>query len=129
LVIQYKAGPNLLGYLPFAIVDKKLFILTFLPVCNIKSPQGRKLAELFGITREEMEYFGMDKLSFFHDTDFNAIPRLKNAIVEAGLWHLTEIDVDFEYKPATALSTDTLIRYFHGEQSHNKILNDIEQKY
>lgn len=129
LVIQYKAGPHLLGYLPFTIVDKKLFIITFLPVCSIKTPHGKKLAELLNITREEMVYFGMDKLSFFHDTDFNAIPRLKNAIVEAGLWHLTEIDVDFEYKPATALSTDTLIRYFQGEQSHKEILNEIEQKY
>lgn len=129
LVIQYKAGPNFLGYLPFTIVDKKLFILTFLPICNIKSPQGRKLAELLDITREEMEYFGMDKLSFFHDTDFNAIPRLKSAIIEAELWHLTEIDIDFEYKPVTALSTDTLARYFECKQSHHEILNEIEQKY
>ncbi|HRZ98869.1 MAG TPA: hypothetical protein P5084_15030, partial [Paludibacter sp.] len=126
LVINFLAESNFLGYLPFTIVDKKVFILTFLPKCHIKSPQGRKLAELLDITREEMEYFGMDKLNFFHDTDFEAIPRLKNAIIEADLWHLTEIDIDLEYKPVSTLSTNTLARYFEGEKSHHDVLNELE---
>jgi len=118
-----------LGYLPFTIIDKQLFILTLLPICSQNAPEGKKLQELLGITRKEIEFLGMDKLSFFIDTDFEAIPRLKQAVIDAGLWHLTKLDPLPDYVPQNPMSTSTLTRFFQSESSHEKVLSEIEDKY
>jgi len=118
-----------IGYLPFTIIDTKLFVLTVLPVCSQNAPEGKKLQELLGISRRETEYLGMDKLSFFIDTNFEAIPRLKQAVIDAGLWHLTKLDPLPGYVPQNPMITSTLIRFFQSERTHEEVLSEIEEKY
>ena len=67
----------------------------------------------------------MDKLSFFLDTDFDAIPRLKQAVIDAGLWHLTTLEPLPNYEPRNPMSTATLLRFFQTERSHAEVLNEI----
>ena len=122
-------GSGILGYLPFTIIDKKLFVLTFLPVCSQNAPEGKKLHDILGIGRKEIEFLGMDKLSFFMDTDFEAVPRLKNAVIKAGLWHLTEQDPFPDYQPKNNISTSTLTRFFQTERTREEVLSEIEEKY
>lgn len=120
---------GIIGYLPFTIINKQLFILTFLPICSQNAPEGKKLQEQLGITRNEIEFLGMDKLSFFMETDFESIPRLKEAVIEAGLWHLTKLKPLPDYKPQNRMSTSTLARFFQTERSHEEVLNEIEERY
>lgn len=114
-----------LGYLPFTIIGKKLFVLTFLPICSQNAHEGKKLQEILGISRKETEFLGMDKLSFFLDTDFDAIPRLKQAVIDAGLWHLTTLEPLPDYEPQNPMSTATLLRFFQTERSHAEVLSEI----
>jgi len=120
---------TILGYLPFTIIGKKLFVLSVLPICNQNAPEGKRLQELLGISRKETEFLGMDKLSFFMDTDFEAIPRLKHAVTEAGLWHLTKLERLPDYVPQNPMSTATLVRFFQTERSHEEVLSEIGEKY
>jgi hypothetical protein len=129
-VIEYRENKTgSLGYLPFTIINNQLFILTFLPICSQNVPEGKKLQELLGISRKQIEYLGMDKLSFFVDTDFEAIPRLKEAVMEAGLWHLTKIDPLPDYVPQNPMSTANLVRFFQTERTKEQVFEEIEEKY
>lgn len=118
-----------LGYLPFTIIKDKLFVLTFLPICSQNAPEGKKLQEILGISRKETEYLGMDKLSFFMDTDFEAIPRLKEAVIESGLWHLTKLNPPDSYQPQHHMTTATLAHFFEKEHTPDEVLREIEEKY
>jgi len=120
---------GIIGYLPFTIIKDKLFVLTFLPICNQNAPEGKKLQEILGIGRKETEFLGMDKLSFFIDTDFEALPRLKQAVIDSGLWHLATMEPLPDYKPQNPMSTATLARFFKTEHSHEEVLKEIEEKY
>jgi len=87
---------HLLGYFPFTIEGDHLYILSFLPLVSSKVPQGKLLCETLNTTKDDLIFLGMDKLSFYLNTDFESIPTLKNALMEAGMWHLTEIEIDEE---------------------------------
>ena len=80
-----------IGYLPFTVIGQKLLILSFLPITSPTTPEGKILSETLKLNKELLSFCGMDKLSFFHNTDFDAIPALKEAIIKAGMWHLTEL--------------------------------------
>lgn len=129
VIVFRENNTGIFGYLPFTIINKQLFILTFLPICSQNAPEGKKLQELLGISRKETEYLGMDKLSFFIDTDFEAIPRLKQAVIDAGLWHLTKFDPLPNYEPQNPMSTSTLIRFFQTERTSAEVLSEIEEMY
>lgn len=125
VIVFRENNTGTLGYLPFTIIDKKLFVLTFLPISSTNAPEGKKLQEILGISRKEIEFLGMDKLSFFLDTDFDTIPRLKQAVIDAGLWHLTTLEPLPNYEPQNPMSTATLLRFFQTERSHAEVLSEI----
>jgi hypothetical protein len=79
-----------LGYFPYIIQGNKLFILSFLPVVSSITPEGEKLYNILKLSKDELVYLGMDKLSFFVTVDFDEIPILKNAIIESGLWKMKQ---------------------------------------
>jgi hypothetical protein len=75
---------TLFGYYPFVIKDKKIFVLTFLPLLSPITYRGALLINRFGMQKEDMLYLGMDKLSFFFTVDFSQIPLLQSALIEFG---------------------------------------------
>jgi hypothetical protein len=79
-----------LGYFPYIIQGDKLFILSFLPAVSSITPEGEKLNKILKLSKDELIYLGMDKLSFFVTVDFDEIPVLKNALIESGLWQLKQ---------------------------------------
>ncbi|MDR1593687.1 MAG: hypothetical protein LBS43_04270 [Prevotellaceae bacterium] len=79
-----------LGYFPYTIQGDKLFILSFLPVVSSITQEGKKLHDILKLSKDELIYLGMDKLSFFITVDFDEIPILKNALIESGLWQLKQ---------------------------------------
>ncbi len=79
------------GYFPFSIQDGAVLLLSFLPLSSPITPEGSVLNKELGIQLEDSKYIGLDKLSFFTNTDFETVPIVKQAIIKAGMWHLTEI--------------------------------------
>lgn len=111
-------GPKgmLLGYLPFTIINSDVFVLSFLPLCHHSTPEGQKLCELLQISKDDISFLGMDKLSFYSSINFEAIPKLKNALIESNMWHLTlPYEGDFFDDEAKAgVSTEFVSRYFEN---------------
>ena len=80
-----------IGYFPFLKQDGAILILSFLPLSSPITPEGSVLYKELGIQIEDSKYIGLDKLSFYVITDFEALPKLKKALQKADMWHLTEI--------------------------------------
>ena len=79
------------GYFPFLKQDGAILLLSFLPLSSPITPEGSVLYKELGIKIDDSKYIGLDKLSFYIKTDFEAIPKLKQALNKANMWHLTEI--------------------------------------
>ena len=75
-----------LGYFTFFVQGRDIVINTFIPLENVNTPEGKKLYELLHLSKEEMAYLGMDKLSFFFRIDFEQIPMLKQALIDSDIW-------------------------------------------
>lgn len=104
---------NLLGYLPFTVEGDHLYVLSFLPLVSSKVPEGKLLCETLNVNKDDLIFLGMDKLSFYTDTDFDSIPTLRNALKAAGMWHLTEIRIDEEFQDAhLTKQTGIVAKYF-----------------
>ncbi|MDR2026398.1 MAG: hypothetical protein LBQ01_02415 [Prevotellaceae bacterium] len=76
------------GYFPYTIQGNNLFIMSFLPFVNRITPEGAKLYSILNLSKDELIYLGMDKLSFYVAVDFDEIPVLKNALIESGIWQI-----------------------------------------
>ena len=124
---------GLLGYLPFTIIKDSLYILSFIPLCSDRVPEGEALCKLLNITRVDMMFLGMDKLSFYQYTDFDAIPNLKNALIKAGMWHLTEIKPEVTIQGReVGKSTGVIARFFQElipQLNKEEVFEEIAQMY
>jgi hypothetical protein len=78
-------GPNVtrtIGYFAFTIEGNNLLILTFLPLFSPRVPEGHAVKERLHLSKEDVTYLGMDKLSFFYDVDIEQIPKLKEVLFD-----------------------------------------------
>jgi hypothetical protein len=75
----------LFGYYPFVVQGNKIFVLSFLPIASPGTPKGMLLAKHLNIQKEDVNYLGMDKLSFFFTVDFTQIPILHETLLKVGL--------------------------------------------
>ncbi|MDP4269306.1 MAG: hypothetical protein Q8909_04175 [Bacteroidota bacterium] len=117
------------GYMPFTIIGDSLYILSFLPICSSNTPQGKRLTKLLGLNKDDSKFLGLDKLSFYKKTDFDHLPILKQALIDADMWHLTDIPSEDEYireKPAL------VVRRFFEQHTptpdKESILNEIAEE-
>jgi len=84
-----------IGYFAFFVQGSDLVINTFIPIENVNTPEGKKLHEALHLSKEEMAYLGMDKLSFLYSIDFEQIPILKQALIDSGIWK-SKLSIDKE---------------------------------
>jgi len=127
------AKKQLLGYMPFIVEADSLFVLTFIPLSSPDAPGGNRLCKLLNITKDDMNFLGMDKLSFYQYTDFTAIPQLKTAIIQAGMWHLAEIEPE-ERIPSRPFvkSAGVVAKFFQQnvpEPNKEEVFDEIEKMY
>lgn len=109
------------GYFPFLKQDGAILILSFLPLSSPITPEGSVLYKELGINIDDSKYIGLDKISFFIQTDFEALPKLKQALEKADMWHLTEI------KPENPKERrdDQILKRFFAES--NNVPEDVFQ--
>ncbi|MDR1415134.1 MAG: hypothetical protein LBI96_04920 [Odoribacteraceae bacterium] len=81
------------GYYPFITQGEKIFILTFLPLISPGTVHGANLIKRFKMRKEDFEYLGMDKLSFFRTVDFDQVPVLRDALMETGLEYMLDLEL------------------------------------
>jgi hypothetical protein len=108
-----------IGYFPFIKQDDAVLLLSFLPLSSPITPEGSILYKELGIQMEDSKYFGLDKFSFYTNTDFDTIPKLKQALQKADMWHLTEIQpID-----KTERKEDQILKHFFVE---NNVVVEME---
>ena len=91
LIGAFDITGKVIGYFPFNKQDGAVLILSFLPLSSPITPEGSVLQKELGIQLEDSKYIGLDKFSFYTKTDFDTLPKLKQALKKAGMWHLTEL--------------------------------------
>jgi len=96
------------GYFPFIKQNDAVLLLSFLPLSSPITPEGSKLHMELGLQLADSKYFGLDKFSFYTNTDFEAIPILQQALKKADMWHLTEIQPNEK----TERKEDQILKHF-----------------
>lgn len=99
------------GYFPFTRQNDAVLLLSFLPLSSPVTPEGSVLHKELGIQLEDSKYFGLDKFSFYTNTDFDTVPKLKQALQKADMWHLTEI----EPNEKSERREDQILKHFFAE--------------
>ena len=61
------------------------------------TPEGEKLQKLLFLSKEEIIYLGMDKISFFTRVDFDQVPELKQALIDSNIWPV-KLELDGFYQ-------------------------------
>ncbi len=87
-----------IGYFTFFVSGKDLVVSTFIPLISNKTPEGKKFHELLPLSKEEIVYLGMDKISFYLDVDFEQIPLLKQALIDSRIWE-SKLALDRLFEP------------------------------
>ena len=75
-----------IGYFTFLIRGEDLIVNTFLPLLGDNTPEWKKLQKFLALSKEEITFLGMDKISFFLKVDFDQVPELKQALIDSDVW-------------------------------------------
>jgi len=120
-----------IGYFTFFIQGEDLVITTFISIENTKTPEGKKLYEILHLSKEEMAYLGMDKLSFLYTVDFEQIPILKQALIDSGIWK-SKLSIDKEEITHEAIIDQNKTRFvksfFEKREQHRADIQEIEDE-
>jgi len=121
-----------IGYFTFFIQGEDLVISTFISIENIKTPEGKKLNEILHLSKEEMVYLGMDKLSFLYSVDFEQIPILKQALLDSGIWK-SKLSIDNEKDLTQEIVIDQnktrfVKNFFDKRKQHLVDIEEIEDE-
>ncbi|MDR2085739.1 MAG: hypothetical protein LBP72_01030 [Dysgonamonadaceae bacterium] len=73
---------KIIGYFAFTVDGNNLIVLTLLPLLSQSVPEGHILHKRLRLSNADMEYLGMDKLSFFYEVDIEQIPLLKQVLYD-----------------------------------------------
>lgn len=105
-----------LGYLVSDIVDNSLLIRTFLLLTNNNTPEGERLKELSGLSKIDMKYWDIDRLSTFQQTDICENEELKSLFTKAGCKNLFSKQINFsEEKEELREMAHDMLEYIHQE--------------
>ena len=78
------------GYFSFVIQGDKLFILTFLPLTSVLTPEGKRLKKALHLSTRDITSLKMAALNFLFDFDLEQIPLLKEALIRSGIYQVRE---------------------------------------
>ena len=114
-----------IGYFTFLIRGDDIIVNTFLPLVGDNTPEGKKLQQILSLSREEIIYLGMDKISFFTRVDFDQIPELKQALIDSKIWPVkleldgfdTITDTDGDVSPIDINKTMFVKNYFEKRKT------------
>jgi hypothetical protein len=117
------------GYFTFLIHGDDIVVNTFLPLVGDNTPEGKGLQKLLFLSKDEIIYLGMDKISFFSRVDFEQIPELKQALIDSNIWQIKlELD-NFINEEDTKYCIDIdktmfVKNYFNKRDKINKTQNE-----
>ena len=115
-----------LGYLKANLFGDKIIIRTFLFLTNNGTPEGKKLAALIGVQKEDKKYLGIDKLSTFINSDIETNETLKEIFTQAGCSSLFEMKKHLKEKPAHTIECANYLSQYLGLTKKEDVLEQID---
>jgi len=94
-----------IGYFTYFIRECDMVVNTFIPITSENTPEGNILRKMLSLTNDDIVYLGMDKLSFYTTIDFEQIPKMKQAMLDSGIWK-TKLAADGEIKKHDVITID-----------------------
>ncbi len=113
-LFEYSIFGYKIGYFRAIIVGHSILLQTFLLVTQNGTPEGIKLQELAGITKQDKTFLAMDRLSSFMTTEFTANPALRTLFQEAGCMPLLEAYAFLQqlvHKSAQPTTVQMMVQY------------------
>ncbi|MCK5102549.1 MAG: hypothetical protein KAR17_07025 [Cyclobacteriaceae bacterium] len=107
-LVEYKIeNQSKMGYLVVEYLDGILLVKTFLLLSNRGTPEGQQLEEVSGMNKIDREYWTIDRLSTFQNSDMKDHPKVKEVFEKSGcgtLFHkLPILDHGEEMQPMQAI--------------------------
>ncbi|MCL5028001.1 MAG: hypothetical protein M1480_03170 [Bacteroidetes bacterium] len=96
--IAFKITEIKIGYLVADLNQNRLIIRTFLFITQHGTPEGNKLAEMYGLGKLDKTYLELDKLSTFVSKDMCSNAKLSDVFQQVGCQYLLDISVDNRIK-------------------------------
>jgi hypothetical protein len=87
-----------IGYLIGMIVDDMFVILTFLLITHSTTPEGRKLAKLTGLQRDDMAFLAIDDLKTLINSDITRDHRITKIFIDAGCESILQMNYELHAK-------------------------------
>ena len=91
LLVEYRFGDTLMGYLPVEFIEGKYLLRTFLFLTMDGTPEGQRLRKRLSIRRHGIETMGLDKLEAFLLSDLKEDSELVQILSDCGCGHLLDI--------------------------------------
>ena len=125
-LFPYLCAQKRLGYLKANQIGDKIIIRTFLFLTNNGTPEGKKLAALVGVQKEDKKYLGIDKLSTFINSDIETNETLKEIFTRAGCSSLFEMKKHQKEKPAHTIQCANYLSQYLGLTNKEEVLEQID---
>jgi len=124
-LFPYLYSQKRLGYLKANLIENKIIIRTFLFLTNNGTPEGKKLASLLGVQKEDKKYLGIDKLSTFINSDIEENENLKRIFTQAGCSSLFEMKKHMKEKPDHANQCANYLSQYLGLTKKEEVFEQI----
>ena len=86
------------GYFVASIVDNKLIVKTFLLLTQEGTPEEQKLKQLTGLSRHDIQFLNLDKLSSFFDSTLYSDEKTRALFEEAGFKPILDCVTNYDWK-------------------------------
>ncbi len=112
LILPFKVFDVKIGYLVANVIDDKLLFRTFLFITHNCTPEGDRLKKLTGLSKVDITYWHIDRLSTFVKLNEEKYPGLIKLFSKAGLGDLLKLkDKEFNIDNMQAANLDGLAEY------------------
>lgn len=104
------------GYFACKVIEDKFLITTFLFITHSCTPEGDKLKEITGLTKNDISYWHIDRISTYINLNTEKYPELINLFEKAGLGGLTELrNKKFDIDTLQEANFDGLMRFIKNQ--------------
>lgn len=127
--IAFKINEIKIGYLLADLNQNRLIIRTFLFITQHGTPEGNKLAEMYGLGKLDKTYLELDRLSTFVSKDMCSNSKLSEIFQQVGCQYLLDISVDNRIKSMCELkSKSTSVFEIINYLQLNERKDDLKKK-
>ncbi|MFA9388753.1 MAG: hypothetical protein ACERKD_03045 [Prolixibacteraceae bacterium] len=124
LLLPFRLFDVVVGYLLANIVDDCLLFRTFLFVTHNCTPEGDRLKQLTGLSKEDINYWHIDRLSTFVNLKEEKYPKLMKLFEAAGLGNLNNLkEISFDINTMQEANLDGLSEYMQLDKAVENFCN------